>query len=241
MSDRLDETYLKMAAVLGAMSRACRNKVGALVVLNRRIIAEGYNGTPSGWDNKCEDVNGDTLPEVLHAEANAIAKLACSTQSCEGATLYTTLAPCFECAKLIAQAKIKRVVWGEQYRDPSGLEFLRAFGVEVSRPDEVPLVPEVVERVIDVKNGAYIERFLAREDVSTLPVSALDVHSLRVDVGPGKLTGITSGVMTFSIQAASREHALLIAGVRIGRAFYHQDREVLEAVLNIAAMGEKVA
>src|SRR5690606_3469415 len=108
-----------------------RKKVGAIIVKDKMIISDGYNGTPSGFENSCEDPTGLTLWYVLHAEANAILKVARSTQSCEGATLYITLSPCRECSKLIHQSGIKRVVYQNGYRDESGLDFLRKAGVEV--------------------------------------------------------------------------------------------------------------
>jgi len=128
---KLDSTFLEMAATIGKLSHARRNQVGCVVVKDGNVIAFGYNGTPSGWHNRCEDDNGASLPEVLHAEANAIAKLARGHSSSEGATLYTTLSPCFECAKLIFQAGITRVVFAEPYRLANGRAMLANLGVEV--------------------------------------------------------------------------------------------------------------
>ena len=119
-----------MAAVWGSLSHCERKQVGALIVKNRRIISDGFNGTPSGFDNCCEDENGETKWEVLHAEANAILKVASSTQSSEGSTLYITMSPCQQCSKLIHQAGIKRVVYSKRYKDASGINFLEKAGVE---------------------------------------------------------------------------------------------------------------
>ena len=129
--NRLDERYLAMAKEWSKMSHAKRKKVGCLIVKDERIISDGFNGTPSGFDNCCEDENGVTKWEVLHAEANAILKVASSTQSCAGATLYITLSPCKECSKLVHQAGIKRVVYAAAYKDTSGLDFLAKAGVEL--------------------------------------------------------------------------------------------------------------
>ena len=115
-----------------------RRKVGALIVKDKMIISDGYNGTPAGFENRCEDETGHTYPYVLHAEANAITKVACSNNSSEGATLYVTSSPCIECAKLIIQSGIKRVVFSEYYRLQDGIELLRKAGISV---DYVP-VPE---------------------------------------------------------------------------------------------------
>ena len=126
---RYDLAYLKMAHTWGELSHCHRKKVGALIVKDRMIISDGYNGTPSGFENPCEDEENYTKWYVLHAEANAILKVAASTQSCIGATLYLTLSPCRECSKLIHQAGIKRVVYSKKYKDTSGLEFLKRAGV----------------------------------------------------------------------------------------------------------------
>ncbi|MDX9705096.1 MAG: dCMP deaminase family protein [Weeksellaceae bacterium] len=128
---KYDKAYLRMAAEWGELSHCTRRKVGALIVKERMIISDGYNGTPSGFENPCEDDKGYTKWYVLHAEANAILKVASSTQSCRGATLYITLSPCKECSKLIHQAGITRVVYSQDYKDPSGLEFLKKANVEV--------------------------------------------------------------------------------------------------------------
>ena len=128
---KYDVTYLKVAQEWGNLSYCERRKVGALIVKNNRIISDGYNGTPSGFENFCEDEDGYTKWYVLHAEANAITKVASSTQSCDGATLYITLSPCKQCSKLIYQAKIKRLVYAVQYKDTSGIEFLKKAGVIV--------------------------------------------------------------------------------------------------------------
>ena len=126
-----DAAYLRMAAEWSKLSQCKRRQVGALIVKGRSIISDGYNGTPSGFENFCEDEEGYTKWYVLHAEANAILKVASTTQSCEGATLYLTMSPCRECSKLIHQAGIRRVVYASEYKDPSGLDFLRKAGVAV--------------------------------------------------------------------------------------------------------------
>ena len=120
-----------MAQEWGKLSYCKRKQVGAIVVKDRMIISDGYNGTPSGFENQCEDDNGYTKWYVLHAEANALSKVAASTQSCDGATLYITLSPCPECSKLIHQSGIKRVVYQTAYKDDSGLSFLNKAGVEL--------------------------------------------------------------------------------------------------------------
>ncbi|MFD2566797.1 deoxycytidylate deaminase [Pseudotenacibaculum haliotis] len=129
---KYDKAYLRMAYEWGKLSHCERKQVGALIVKGRMIISDGFNGTPTGFDNCCEDEEGLTKWEVLHAEANAILKVAASTQSSEGATLYITLSPCRQCSKLIHQAGIKRVVYSRSYRDTSGLEFLEKAGVELT-------------------------------------------------------------------------------------------------------------
>jgi dCMP deaminase len=127
----LDCRYVRMARICAENSYCKRRQVGALVVKNKAIISDGYNGTPSGFENICEDENNVTKPYVLHAEANAITKLARSHNSSDGATLYVTASPCIECAKLIIQAGIKRVVYGEQYRLDDGIRLLERAGIEV--------------------------------------------------------------------------------------------------------------
>ena len=127
----LDRRYLRMARIWAENSYCKRRQVGALVVKDHTIISDGYNGTPSGFPNVCEE-NGKTLPYVLHAEANAITKLARSNNNSDGATLYVTAAPCIECAKLIIQAGIKRVIYGEEYRIDDGLTLLRQAGIEAT-------------------------------------------------------------------------------------------------------------
>ena len=128
---KYDRAYLKMAREWGKLSHCKRKQVGALIVKGRMIISDGFNGTPTGFDNCCEDQEGITKWEVLHAEANAILKVASSTQSANGATLYITLSPCTQCSKLIHQAGIKRVVFVNSYRDTSGIDFLEKAGVEI--------------------------------------------------------------------------------------------------------------
>ncbi|MDE5644757.1 MAG: dCMP deaminase family protein [Muribaculaceae bacterium] len=127
----LDRRYLRMAAIWSENSYCERRKVGALIVKGKMIISDGYNGTPSGFPNVCESSEGVTLPYVLHAEANAITKVARSNNSSEGGTLYVTASPCMECSKLIIQSGIKRVVFSELYRITDGLDLLREAGVEV--------------------------------------------------------------------------------------------------------------
>lgn len=126
----LDNRYMRMARIWAENSYCTRRKVGALLVNNKMIISDGYNGTPSGFENVCEDENNVSKPYVLHAEANAISKVARSNNSSDGATLYVTASPCIECAKLIIQAGIKRVVYGENYRIMDGLELLKRAGIE---------------------------------------------------------------------------------------------------------------
>ena len=132
---RYDLAYLKMAQIWGELSHCQRKKVGALIVKDRMIISDGYNGTPSGFENSCEDEEHYTKWYVLHAEANAILKVAASTQSCKGSTLYITLSPCRECSKLIHQAGVKRVVFLKAYKDTSGLDFLEKAGVTLTQLD----------------------------------------------------------------------------------------------------------
>ncbi|HRZ73673.1 MAG TPA: dCMP deaminase family protein [Flavobacterium sp.] len=129
--NKYDKAYLRIAKEWSRLSYCKRKQVGAIIVRDRMIISDGYNGTPSGFENCCEEESGTTKWYVLHAEANAILKVAGSTQSCEGATLYITLSPCKECSKLIHQSGIKRVVYHEGYKDDSGLQFLLKAGVEV--------------------------------------------------------------------------------------------------------------
>jgi dCMP deaminase len=128
---KFDQRYLDMARIWAQNSYCQRRQVGALVVKNSMIISDGYNGTPSGFENVCEDETGVTKPYVLHAEANAITKLARSSNNSDGATIYITASPCIECAKLIIQAGIKRVVYGEKYRLMDGIELLQRAGIEV--------------------------------------------------------------------------------------------------------------
>jgi len=129
---KYDTSYLKMAREWSQLSYCNRKQVGALIVKDKMIISDGYNGTPSGFENICETEQGNTKWYVLHAEANAILKVAKSTQSTEGATLYQTLSPCKDCSKLIHQSGIKRVVFIKKYKDTEGVDFLIKAGVEVS-------------------------------------------------------------------------------------------------------------
>lgn len=128
---KLDGRYLRMARIWAENSYCKRRQVGAIVVKDNRIISDGYNGTPSGFENVCEDEGNVTKPYVLHAEANAITKLARSSNNSDGATIYITASPCIECAKLIIQSGIKRVVYGENYRLDDGIQLLKRAGVEV--------------------------------------------------------------------------------------------------------------
>lgn len=129
----LDQRYLKMAMIWAQNSYCKRRKVGALIVKEKMIISDGYNGTPSGFENVCEDENNNTKPYVLHAEANAITKVAKSGNSSDGATLYVTSSPCLECSKLIIQAGIKRVVFTESYRLEDGINLLKRANIEVKQ------------------------------------------------------------------------------------------------------------
>lgn len=129
--DLLDERYLRMAEIWAENSYCKRRQVGALLVKDKMIISDGYNGTPSGFENNCEDSDNRTYPYVLHAEANAITKVARSNNSSEGSTLYITDSPCMECSKLIIQAGVSRVVFSRLYRITDGLDLLREAGVEV--------------------------------------------------------------------------------------------------------------
>jgi dCMP deaminase len=141
MKPKLKQAYMKTAEIFAELSHARRLHVGAIIVKDDRIISIGYNGMPAGWDNNCEDavqhsddtVTLKTKPEVLHAESNAIAKLARSNESGEGADIFITHSPCLECAKLIYQSGIRRVFFGEEYRDNIGLQFLKQSGVEIEQ------------------------------------------------------------------------------------------------------------
>ena len=133
--EKFDNSYIQMAAVWAKNSYCKRRQVGALLVKDRMIISDGYNGTPSGFENICEDENGVTKPYVLHAEANAITKVAKSGNNSTGATLYVTASPCLECAKLIIQSGISRVVYRDEYRLTDGVDLLRKAGIEVEKID----------------------------------------------------------------------------------------------------------
>ena len=132
---KFDAKYLRMAKIWATNSYCKRRQVGALLVKDNMIISDGYNGTPAGFENVCEDENGVTKPYVLHAEANAITKVAKSGNSSQGATLYVTASPCMECSKLIIQAGIKRVVYKDEYRLTDGVDLLRRAGIEVEKID----------------------------------------------------------------------------------------------------------
>ena len=133
---KFDGSYLRMAEIWAQNSYCKRRKVGALLVKDKMIISDGYNGTPSGFENVCEDENGVTKPYVLHAEANAITKVAKSGNSSAGATLYVTASPCIECSKLIIQSGITRVVYRDEYRLTDGVDLLRRAGIEVEQLSE---------------------------------------------------------------------------------------------------------
>jgi dCMP deaminase len=133
---QLDIRYIRMARIWAENSYCVRRQVGALIVKDKMIISDGYNGTPSGFENVCEDETGHTKPYVLHAEANAITKVAKSHNNCEGATLYITASPCMECSKLIIQAGIRRVVYCDEYHSVDGIELLRRVGIETVQIDE---------------------------------------------------------------------------------------------------------
>ena len=128
---KYDKAYLRLAKSWSSLSHCVRKKVGAIIVKDGMIISDGFNGTPSGFDNSCENMQGETHWYVLHAEANAILKVAKSSNNCKGSTLYITLSPCKDCSKLILQAGIKRVVYQNLYKDTSGLEFLKGAGIEL--------------------------------------------------------------------------------------------------------------
>ena len=132
---KFDRSYIEMASVWAKNSYCKRRQVGALLVRDKMIISDGYNGTPSGFENVCEDENGITKPYVLHAEANAITKVAKSGNSSDGSTLYVTASPCIECAKLIIQAGIRRVVYRDEYRLTDGIDLLSRAGIEVEKVD----------------------------------------------------------------------------------------------------------
>jgi dCMP deaminase len=133
---RYDQAYLRMARSWSKLSHCNRKQVGAIIVKDEMIISDGYNGTPGGFDNCCEDEDGNTHWYVLHAEANAILKVAKSTNNCKGATLYLTHSPCKDCSKLVLQAGITRLVYAEQYKDPSGIDFLTSAGLDVIHIEE---------------------------------------------------------------------------------------------------------
>ncbi|HAT65075.1 MAG TPA: CMP deaminase [Flavobacteriaceae bacterium] len=134
---KYDIAYLRMAREWSKLSYCKRRQVGALIVKDKMIISDGYNGTPTGFENICEDDDGYTKWYVLHAEANAISKVASSTQSCKGGTLYITMSPCQQCSKLIHQTGISRLVYNEAYKDDSGIKFLQKAGVEITHIPEL--------------------------------------------------------------------------------------------------------
>jgi dCMP deaminase len=134
---QFDIRYIRMARIWATNSYCKRRQVGALLVKDRMIISDGYNGTPSGFENECEDEEGNSKPYVLHAEANAITKVAKSNNSSDGATLYITASPCLDCAKLIIQSGISRVVYGEEYRKTDGVDLLERSGIEIVKISSV--------------------------------------------------------------------------------------------------------
>ncbi|NCA22098.1 MAG: CMP deaminase [Crocinitomicaceae bacterium] len=134
---KYDRAYLRLAASWAELSHCMRKKVGAIIVKDGMIISDGYNGTPSGFDNCCENELGETQWYVLHAEANAILKVAKSTNNCSGATLYLTLSPCKDCSKLVIQSGIKRVVFQNGYKDPEGINFLVQAGIDVEQIENI--------------------------------------------------------------------------------------------------------
>ena len=137
--EKYDRAYLRMALEWAKLSHCKRKQVGALIVKKRMIISDGFNGSPTGFDNECEDCDGNTKWHVLHAEANAILKTASSTHDCSGATVYLTMSPCKECSKLVHQAGIKRLVFINKYKDTAGIDFLKEAGVEVVEFDKKKL------------------------------------------------------------------------------------------------------
>ena len=134
-----DKNFINIAKEIAKASKCVSKQVGAVIVKDGRILSTGYNGTPAGFDNCCEDHEGKTLWYVLHAEANAILKVARSTNNCDGATLYLTLSPCKDCSKLVLQAGIKRLVYIHNYKDTSGVDFLRKAGIEVEQIEEIEI------------------------------------------------------------------------------------------------------
>lgn len=134
---RYDRAYLRMAHQWSKLSHCNRKQVGAIIVKDAMIISDGYNGTPAGFDNCCEDEEGNTQWYVLHAEANAILKVAKSTNNCKGATLYLTLSPCKDCSKLVLQAGITKVVYSNSYKDTEGIDFLKSAGIEIIHIDDL--------------------------------------------------------------------------------------------------------
>jgi len=140
---QLDQAYMDMSLRWAQLSVAQRKKVGALIVKDGQVISDGFNGTPRGFENACEGSDGETLPEVLHAESNALMKLAQSTQSCEGSTLYVTLSPCYQCAKLIVQGGVERVVYLAEYHDTSGIDLLKQCDIKVIDLTAKPSKPNI--------------------------------------------------------------------------------------------------
>ncbi|MEI8192544.1 MAG: CMP deaminase [Flavobacteriia bacterium] len=134
---RYDRAYLRLAKSWAMLSHCARKKVGAIIVKDKVIISDGYNGTPTGFPNQCEDIKGETMWYVLHAEANAILKVAKSTNNMEGATLYLTHSPCKDCSKLVLQSGIKRLVFQENYKDQSGVDFLKSAGIIIQQIENI--------------------------------------------------------------------------------------------------------
>ena len=158
----LDKRYMRMARIWAENSYCKRRQVGALLVKNQMIISDGYNGTPSGFENNCEDENNVSKPYVLHAEANAITKIARSHNSSDNATLYVTASPCIECAKLIIQAGIKRVVYGEQYRIMDGVELLIRANIEIIYLEKFNILSNNRIRLTNIEPGIYFVQIIDR-------------------------------------------------------------------------------
>ena len=186
---QLDLRYLRMAAIWAENSYCVRRKVGALIVKDKMIISDGYNGTPSGFENICEDETGRTKPYVLHAEANAITKVAKSANNCDGSTLYITAAPCIECSKLIIQAGIRRVVYSDDYRSEEGLDLLRRVGIECVqyRLDRdlgitIPGVPNVVNDFKDERAPIALAPLSAPIDPAPMVINRSPSPSLKLSL-----------------------------------------------------------
>lgn len=189
---KYDLLFLKIAKEFSKMSYAKRKQVGAVIVKDNSIISDGYNGTPMGYCNECEDSNGNTLWYVLHAEANAILKTSKNNNSCKDSTLYVTLSPCKECSKLIIQSGIKRVVYSEKYRDTSGLDFLGNFNIECIQMPEIyseygeinweefkKILPEQQEDLKPFKCKKCKETFFCKEYLGKFPLCKKHRYSFK--------------------------------------------------------------